>query len=436
MQQSKHYQFNSALLFFTVCGLLIIHLLNYAVVTIADTILPLGNLVYGLAVYVPLAVAYWRMQLHRQAALNPWLVLYVIYITLSFLYGVKRYGTITVSVYDYWFFLYIPAILLIPPGSFNVKLFDRLLAVGVVLSCVMMVAAVVLNTNTLYDRLMFSRYLSSPASIGTGAIYLAFKYAKNVNLYTYIGLGGILVNAVLYGVGGAFRGMLILSVLTILLFLAIQLRTLNTKIGWKLLSFGVLGLTLVGAFVFVVTQFQDQLHLVAERFVGIFDRFTETGDAALSDSRLKEIDYFMQLNSNWKLILGHGVGALWYDFFGMFGAKTGGTFAGARTMLHMNWMHVTFKIGVVGFILLIGLIVRSFRQRRGCLYQNYGWWAFFIWFCAYMTYYGPKELGIGTLVYLTVLVHPWLFLDSENRPNSRPHNNNTRPHTRRLAGRG
>lgn len=415
---SSQISFNTRILVLLAVALLGIQMANYLFVRLQDGVLPMGRFIFGLTVYAALAVAYWKNQWQRRWRLNPWVVLYVGYITLSFLYGYKRYGTITASVFDYWIFLYLPAIVLIPPYAFNVHVFDRIMAFGVLISLPAMALIVAVKSDSLYDRDIFTFYVSPLSSLGAGAGYLVLKHARRVNVFTLIGLAGVLGNAMLYGVVGAFRGQMLLSILLLVLYLFIQLRTIHISFGWKSLSFIVLAISLVGAALLVSTKFQEQLLFLTERFVSIFDAYDKTGDIIESDARLGEFMYFWDLNPSWKLISGHGVGALWYDFYGMFGAEIGGTYAGARTMLHMNWGHILFKIGVIGFGLMLCMLVRNYRQHRVFLKANRAWWMFLIWYLAFTTYYGDKALGLGSMVSVLVLVHPWLMQTGEEEPHA------------------
>jgi hypothetical protein len=405
-------------------AIFVIQLLNYLVGRLENAALPMGRLVFGLSVYGTLALLYWRNHWLPRVWINRWALLYCGYIILSFLYGYKRYGTITVSLFDLWLFLFIPAIALIPPFSFDVRVFDRVLALGVLFSVASMAVVAAVKSAVLYDRIEFGFYISPLAALGAGAGYLLLKNAKHVNLYTYIGLFGVLSNAVLYGVVGAFRGQMILSVLLLLFFLIIQFRTIHIDFGWKFLSFIGFAVGLIVAVLLVLTSFQEQLYTVVDRFIHIFDVFTKTGEAASADARLAEVQYFMQMNSNWKLIPGHGVGGLWYDFHGMYGEASGGVFSGARTMLHLNWLNIVFKIGVVGFGLMIGLLVHNYRQYREFIRGNYGWWAFLVFYLCWTTYYGDKALDPRSMIFLTVLIHPWLFLPAQQAAPPTNHNHN------------
>jgi len=414
--RTPYFKFNTLILVCLIAAVFVIQLLNYLVGRLDEGTLPMGRLVFGLSVYGSLALLYWRNHWLPRVWTNRWVLMYCGYIILSFLYGLKRYGTITTSIFDLWLFMFIPAIALIPPFSFNVKVFDRMLALGVLFAIVSTSVVAASNMGVLYDRALFSFYIAPLTFFGAGAGYLLLKNAKHVNIYTYVGLLGVLSNAVLYGVVGAFRGQMILSILLILLFLMIQFRTIYIDFGWKFLSFIGLAVGLVFAVLVVWTSFQDQMYTVLGRFTNIFDVFAKTGEAASADARLGEMQYFMQMNPSWKLILGHGVGGLWYDFHGMFGEASGGTFAGARTMLHLNWLHIVFKIGIVGFGLMIGLLVHNYRQYRMLIKGNYAWWAFLVFYLAWTTYYGDKVLDPRSMIYLIVLIHPWLFLPAERPP--------------------
>lgn len=285
-----------------------------------------------------------------------------------------------------------------------------------------MILALIAFPNTLYDRALFSGYVHELAAIGVGSGYLLLKYAERPNAFTVIGLAGVLTDGITYGIAGAYRGRLILALLLLVLFLILLLRSRRAGSGVKFLAITGAAVAVSITLFLVVNVLTDQLVTVTDRFEGIQERYERTGDLAASDSRLMEMQYFMQLNSNWKLILGHGIGGLWYDYHGMFKEGTVGGFAGARTMLHMNWLHVTFKIGVVGFALLLGILVSHFRKNRVLIRQNWGWWAFVIYYCAWTTYYGDKVLDIRAIIFLIVLIHPWLFrIDSRgtSRPPSR-----------------
>ena len=414
--RTPYFKFNTHVIVWLMVTVFVIQLLNYLVGRIEETTLPMGRLVFGLSVYGSLGLLYWRNNWLPRLWSNRWALLYVVYVAVSFLYGLKRYGTVSVSIFDLWFFLFIPAIALIPPFSFNAQVFDRMVALGVLFSMAAMAVVAAAKSVILYDRALFSFYIAPLSLLGAGAGYLLLKHAKHVNLYTYIGLLGVLSNGVLYGVVGAFRGQMLLSFLLIGLFLLIQARTIRIDFGWKFLSFIGLGVGLVVAVLLVLTTFQEQMYNVLERFTGLFDRFTQTGDVAASDSRIMELQYFLSLNSKWKLIPGHGVGGLWYDFYGMFGEASGGSFAGARTVLHMNWANLLFKIGIIGFGLMIGMLVRNYRQHRMLIRGNYAWWCFLIYYLAWTTYYGDKALDPRSMIFLLVLIQPWLFLPAQFQP--------------------
>ena len=386
-----------------------LQLLLYLYGQILDRTLPLGNLAFGVSVFSILAVYYHQNRLWGRIPQTPWVLPFLIYIAISFVWGFYRYKTPTGSVFDLWLLTYIPLVLLIPPFSFNVRTFDTCLAVLVGAYILMALVLVGIFPETLYDRAQFSHYIRIPAMLGAGAVYLLLKYASRISIFTLIGLIGVLFDGVLYGVGGAFRSRMVLALLALLLFFLILLRSSKVTIGWKFLTITVGTIACAVALFLVSTRFQEQFYVVLERFTSLADRFDKTGDVASSDSRLKEAEYFFMLNPNYKLILGHGVGALWYDFHGMFGEASGGAFAGARRMLHLNWLNIVFKIGIVGSILLYGMLISHWRRHSIFLKQNLGWWAFLIYYSAYTTVYGDKELAIRSVIFLIALIHPWLF---------------------------
>lgn len=392
--------------------------LLYAVNRLVGRDLPMGNLAFGVAVYAILAIYYQRNNLWPRITANPWVVAFCAYIAVSFAYGLWRFRTPTTAVYDLWLFAFIPAVLLIPPFSFSIRVFDRVLAVLVGLYIASALLVVAVFPEILYHRLSFSHYVAIPATFGTGAAYLLLKYPSRISAYTLVGLAGVLTDAVLYGVGGAFRGRLIMALLLLLLFFVILMLSTRVGFGWKFLTTATAAIACAAAIFLVFTRFETQLQHVTDRFTGIEETYFVTGDLGAADARIREYRYFMSLNPNYKLILGHGVGGLWWDFHGMFTVREGvhgrgdddrRGFAGARTMLHMNWLHVTFKIGFVGFFLLIGMLVAHYRKHRIFLRHNYAWWAFLVFYCAWMTYYGDKNLNARSMIYLMVLVHPWLF---------------------------
>lgn len=389
------------------------HLALYFVTKLSGMVLPMGNLAFALSVYCPLAFVVWKNQWYKRMSSNRWIVLYVVYLSLSLMYGFKVYRTPSMAIFDYLFFLYIAAILLIPPFSFNVKVFDRILAIGVIISCLSLIVMVGLKPIVLHDRGEFSSYLAPLRYLGAGAGYLLLKNAKQVNLHTGIGLLAVLELAVFYGVIGSYRGQLLLAALWICFFVFLQVRTIGTQFVLKIFSFLVLAAALVGVAVIATVKYQEQMYHLVDRFSNLIFRYEDTGDLSKADARIAEADYFMQMNSPWKLIPGHGVGALWYDFYGMFGEASGGTFAGARTMLHINWLHISFKIGLIGLGLIICMLVRHFRQMMSLIRGNYAWWGFVFYYMAWTTYYGHKDLNVESIVYLMILVNPWLFLRPE-----------------------
>lgn len=369
----------------------------------------MGKSGFALITFGVIAVYYNGNNLWSRIWQNQWVILFCLYISLSFVYGLWRFRTPGAAIFDLWFFALIPAVLLIPPFSFNARVFDRLMAICVVLSVCSTALALIVFPDALYDRVLFGDYVASLSLLGVGAAYLLLKYAERPNAYTLIGMIGVVTDGVAYGIGGAFRGRLILAILLLLLFVLIVLFSRRAKSHVKLLAVGGVAVAVTLAGFFVVTQFGDQLDMVLTRFTGLQLRYENTGDLAAADSRMLEVQYFRQLNSDWKLILGHGVGALWYDYFGMYQITEAGGLEGARTMLHLNWMNLLFKIGLVGFILLIGMLVAHFRKNRQLILHNWGWWAFVIYYCAWTTYYGDKELGFRSVIFLIVLIHPWLF---------------------------
>lgn len=391
--------------------LLVLQLLTYFVTAVYGRDLPMGRMALGVIVFGVIAAYYNSNNLWQRIGRDQWGALFCLYIAFSFIYGFWRFRTPTTSMFDLWFFAFIPAILLIPPFSFNVRTFDKILATGVLLSVCSVVIALIAFPDVLYDRALFTDYVSQLSVIGAGAGYLFLKYADRPNAFTLIGLAGVLADGVVYGVAGAFRGRLILAFLLLLLFLFVMLRSRRSGSGMKLLAISGSAVAVTIAIFFTVTQLGEQIYTVTDRFMGLQERYEKTGDLAATDSRILEYQYFMQLNPNWKLILGHGVGGLWYDYYGMFKENEGDGdgLAGARAMLHLNWIHVIFKIGIVGFFLLLGMLVSHYRKHRVFLRQNLGWWAFAFFYCVWTTYYGDKELGIRSIIFLIVLIHPWLF---------------------------
>ena len=106
----------------------------------------------------------------------------------------------------------------------------------------------------------------------------------------------------------------------------------------------------------------------------------------------------------------------------MFGDALGGTFAGARTMLHINWLHISFKIGLLGLGLMVIMLMSNFRQIKPLIRGNYAWWGFLAYYIAWTTYYGHKDLNLESIIYLMILVNPWLFikLDRGQMPRAVP----------------
>jgi hypothetical protein len=384
------------------------HLALYAF-HVAGLVYPFGNVIYGIGIFSFLAAFIYYNNLLPEIANNKWRVLFLLYICISALWGYARFKTFSVSVYDLWLFSYIIILTLIRPFSFNVRIFDFIIASFVLLYVFIAVGTIALFPGVLYDRDMFSGYIAYPGMMAGGAFYLLLKYANKLSVLTLVGLLGVVADGILFGVAGAFRGRMLLSFIALILFAFLMLKSRKIKFGSKFFLTLTSGIVCVAAALIIMYKLGDQLFVVTERFEAITAKFDKTGSIMSSDARLNEFTYFRTMYPDRKLILGHGVGGLWYDFYGIYGAKIGGTFAGARTMLHMNWAHLIFKIGIVGLALLIAMLVSHWRRHPEFLKNNLSWWAFVIYYLAWSTYYGDKELTIRAMVLLMALVHPWLF---------------------------
>ena len=112
-----------------------------------------------------------------------------------------------------------------------------------------------------------------------------------------------------------FRGQILLAALWVLLFVFVQVRTIGTQIVLKLFSFIALGVALAAVVMIATFKYQDEAFALMDRFTNLFLNFEKTGELSMADGRVAELNYFMQMYPEWKLIPGHGVGALWYDFF-------------------------------------------------------------------------------------------------------------------------
>lgn len=422
------YQQNTRLILILFAGIFAITLLRFIFMRLLGITFRFDNTFYGLIVFGSLFFYYRNNNLFPRITTHPWVLAYCTFIALSFVYGVYRFRTPTTAIFDLWLFAFIPAFMLIPAHSFDVRQFDRILAVGVLLGSAGMGIMLILRGDMLFDRSTFGFYSSLLAALATGHVYLLFKYALSVSWLTYVGLLGVTSMGVLFGVVGSFRGHLLLAFLAVLLFFYLHLRSTKVAFSLKFVSLSVAVVVCAFATLLALTRFEEQLTRVVDRFTVITDTYERTGGARIADGRWNEAVYFRQLNPDYKLILGHGVGGLWWDFFGMYEgqAEMGGQvaqrggFAGARTMLHTNWLHVLFKIGIVGFFLMIGMLVAHFKKHPGILRNNPAWWAFLIYYAAWTTYYGDKELTVRAVILLAVLVSPWLFKTAGPRPGLPP----------------
>ena len=417
---------------------LVTHLLLYAF-HVVGRVYPFGNTIYGLGIFAFLGAFIYYNKLLPEISKNKWAILFLLYMLASALWGFARFKTFSTSVYDLWLFSYIIILTLIRPFSFNVRIFDFIIASYVVLYVGIAVATIGLFPGVLYDRDMFSEFIAYPGMMAGGAFYLLLKYANKLSVLTLVGLMGVVADGILFGVAGAFRGRLILTFLALILFGLVMLKSSKINYGVKFALTLVSGIVCVAGIVIISLKLGDQLFVVTERFQFIQSKFEKTGSIMSSDARLNEFMYFRSLNPDHKLILGHGVGGLWYDFYGIYGAKTGGTFAGARTMLHMNWAHLIFKIGIVGLALLIAMLVSHWRRHPEFRKKNWAWLAFCMYYFAWTTYYGDKELTIRAMVLLMALVHPWLFTtfgSSSNDGGRKLSGPMMRPHPTRRGRRG
>lgn len=418
-------RYNNQLLITLFVAIILIQSLIFFVAYVLGTDLPMGNLAFGVAVYGVLMLFYNRNKLWPQILTTPWVLIFCIYIAISYVYGLWRFKTPSTATFDLWLFAFIPAVVLIRPFSFSGELFDKLISVLILLYVLSALVLLTIIPETLYNRAFFAHYIAIPGTFGAGSAYLLLKHANKIGTFTLIGLFGTLVDAVVYGVAGAFRGRLIMALLAILLFLILLLRSQRVGFEWKFLT--ILTSTILCSIALLVslTKFDEQLSTLTDRFANLAEIYQETGDVFMADSRLAEMQYFMFLNPNKKLILGHGIGGLWLDVHGMFAvrdnvvhgrAASETRFEGARTMLHTNWIHILFKIGAVGFLILLLILVNHYRRNRFLIKGNYGWWAFLFFYCAWTTYYGDKALNARSIVYLIVLVQPWLFRTTPKKP--------------------
>ena len=183
--RENNIRFNTTFLILASLCILGMHCALYLVTVIKGATLPLGNLAFAASIYCPLAILVWKNQWYRSISANRWIIFYVLYLSLSFVYGFKVYRTPSVAIFDYLFFLYIPAVLLIPPFAFDVRVFDRILAIGVILSCIGLLAILALKPYVLQNRIEFANYMGPLRYIGAGAGYLLLKNAARECLHLH-----------------------------------------------------------------------------------------------------------------------------------------------------------------------------------------------------------------------------------------------------------
>lgn len=404
-------KFNTKILKFYIIVIVALHMISYVVTTLSNKILPMGRFVFGFTVFSFLGFIFYHNKNWLRLSRNPWVFFYCLYVCVLFLYGFLEFGNISRALLELWFFLYIPAIIFIPPYAFNARAFDRIMAFGVFFCSIMIVAVLILIPETRNDRSLFQFYIGHLAALGTGASYLFLKYSYRPNKLYYIALVGIVIKGISYGVLGAYRGRLILMFILLLLSMLISLTKARAGIGVKILRICVVVSTMIITYNIVQTYFINEKLYMIQRFKLISNSYHETGEIALADARLKEAQYFLQEKPKWKLIFGYGVGGIWFDSFGMFRASQTGIASSYRGMIHINWLHITFKIGLVGFAIMLCMLTRHYRIFRRFTHKNYAWWAFLVWYLAFTTYYGDKVLHIGSMINLFLLVHPWLFIN-------------------------
>ena len=207
-------------------------------------------------------------------------------------------------------------------------------------------------------------------------------------------------------------GMLISFVLVTTLF---SQRNISKSVMWFFGSL-LLGILLLGAFAgFMSVYAPDSLINMAGRMEFLFTGSTtliskETGSAWFENERFVEVGLAVSSMDPFDHLLGSGAGSIYPNYNSL----------GFGYIVHTGWAHFYFKFGIIGIILLVALMNKYTRRQLVHLkndrsFNKWGYYSFLFLACIQMTYYGPKEFGLGTVVFFWFILNPELFCISERK---------------------
>jgi hypothetical protein len=344
---------------------------------------------------------------------NPYVILFSLYCLISFAFTAIDTLSIRTAIQDLAFFLALPVMATIRPFSFSMRKVDQALAILIFLNLAFQIRFIRDFYFVLFDRREFLNLIQPWMTLSAGSFYLLLKYAKQPGYFMSTGIIGVLNTAITLGIIGAYRGQLLLGGLAICLYAIATVKTGKQAVWTRL--FLATSVTFIAVIILSVFagRLSEQTEFVIERFEGLTQRYQRTGDLVQIDGRFSEIYYFRSMYPDRKFILGHGIGALWVDRYGMFASSeitTGLGAFGYRTMLHSNLFHIPFKVGLIGFFLMYKLVKFQYKSQKKLQIDITPYHLFLVWYFAFSVYYGSKNFGYSTFLYFLILTQPWIFV--------------------------
>lgn len=299
------------------------------------------------------------------------------------------------------FFFSIGLSFIVPIQHKDLKMFDRGLALIVLVG---IVSAIYLYLEGYYNPCnMLNRMEISSSRAGISwkmmslGTYLLLKYSKQRGTLFFVGLIAIFFYA-FTGAIAAFRGIVIVTYFTILLSVIIILLSSREKRKRAILVFLSAFIAVFAYSSYFYSKNPHNFSLLSVRFVRLLD--TSTGGITIdSVSRFREVQNALPYFLNPRIIIGYGPGAKWFDRFECFKQAY-------RSMIHINYFHYLFKIGVIGCLFLITLLYKRLKSTSNI---PISYWAFFAIWMLNMAYYGHKIPSPISFIGFIILVNPILF---------------------------
>ena len=299
------------------------------------------------------------------------------------------------------FFFSIGFSFIVPIGHKYLKKFDMGLTLIVLVGIVTSIYLYLEGYYNLYNVSNRMEISSGRTEISWGMIslgtYLLLKYSKQQGILFFVGLIAMSVYA-FTGAITAFRGIVIITGFAMLLSVIIILLSQREKRKLGALVFLSALIAVFAYSSYFYSKNPQDFSTLSNRFTRILDTSASAGGIR-SNARFLELQSALPYFLNPKIIIGYGPGAKWFDRFGLFGQDY-------RSMIHINYFHYLFKIGVIGCVFLITLL---YRRLKAIPNISISYWAFFAIWMIDMAYYGDKTPSLISFIGFIILVNPILF---------------------------